>query len=136
MRGAAVAAAAAAAVAHCSARAARSHARRPDAPHLRCQGGVNFALQSAGATGVKLVLFSEADLAAGRSSYEITLDPGANKTGDVWHIALPGLQVRGARAGARRSAAPHCKALRCMGSSSTAATSSCSSSTSSSTRGS
>lgn len=45
------------------------------------QGAINFALQSSGAKGVKLVLFTEQDLAAGKPTYEITLDPVANKTG-------------------------------------------------------
>jgi hypothetical protein len=31
---------------------------------------------------VKLVLFTESDLAAGRATHEITLDPVANKTGE------------------------------------------------------
>eukprot|EP00879_Flechtneria_rotunda_P004985 GHRR01005261.1.p1 GENE.GHRR01005261.1~~GHRR01005261.1.p1 ORF type:complete len:888 (+),score=273.41 GHRR01005261.1:539-3202(+) len=53
-------------------------------------GAINFALQSSGAAAVKLVLFTEADLTDGKSTYEITLDPVYNKTGDVWHIALPG----------------------------------------------
>lgn len=45
------------------------------------QGAINFAVQSAGAKSVHLVLFTEADLAAGRATHEITLDPVANKTG-------------------------------------------------------
>jgi isoamylase len=53
------------------------------------QGAINFALQSANAKGVKLCLFTEADLANGKTTYEITLDPLSNKTGDIWHIALP-----------------------------------------------
>lgn len=53
------------------------------------QGAINFALQTAGAKGVKLCLFTEADLANGKTTYEITLDPLTNKTGDIWHIALP-----------------------------------------------
>eukprot|EP00775_Hariotina_reticulata_P003086 gene3086-3365_t len=52
-------------------------------------GAINFALQTAGAKGVKLCLFTEADLANGKATYEITLDPMTNKTGDIWHIALP-----------------------------------------------
>lgn len=39
---------------------------------------------------MKLVLFNEDDLALGKSTYEIELCPVDNKTGDVWHIALPG----------------------------------------------
>lgn len=54
------------------------------------QGVINFAVTSAGAKAVKLVLFTEDDLAMGKSTYEIELCPVNNKTGDVWHIALPG----------------------------------------------
>jgi hypothetical protein len=49
---------------------------------LVLQGAINFALQSSGAKSVKLVLFTEGDLAAGRATYEITLDPTTNKTGE------------------------------------------------------
>ena len=52
---------------------------------------MNFALVSANATGVTLVLFTEADLHAGRSSHEIPLQLAANRTGAVWHLALPAL---------------------------------------------
>lgn len=52
-------------------------------------GAVNFALQSGAATAVKLLLFTEADLAEGRVTYEVVLDRQANCTGDVWHIMLP-----------------------------------------------
>lgn len=38
-----------------------------------------------------LVLFTEADLHAGRSTHEIPLDRDANRTGAVWHVALPAL---------------------------------------------
>lgn len=57
------------------------------------QAAVNFALYSSGASGVKLCLFKEADLQNGRLSYEVELDPTNNKTGDVWHIALPQLDA-------------------------------------------
>eukprot|EP00878_Enallax_costatus_P009904 GHUV01010341.1.p1 GENE.GHUV01010341.1~~GHUV01010341.1.p1 ORF type:complete len:193 (+),score=39.75 GHUV01010341.1:244-822(+) len=53
-------------------------------------GAINFAIASQGAEAVKLVLFTEDDLALGKSTYEIELCPINNKTGDVWHIALPG----------------------------------------------
>lgn len=46
------------------------------------QGAINFAVQSAGAKSVSLVLFTEADLAVGKATHEITLDPTANKTGE------------------------------------------------------
>ena len=53
------------------------------------QAAVNFALYSSGASGVTLCLFSEADLRNGKVSYEVCLDSSHNKTGDVWHVALP-----------------------------------------------
>ena len=46
------------------------------------QGAINFAVQTSGAKSVHLVLFTEADLAAGKATHEITLDPVANKTGE------------------------------------------------------
>ena len=52
---------------------------------------INFALSSCGATGVSLVLFTPADLAAGRPSEEIVLDPRTHRTGATWHVALPAL---------------------------------------------
>ncbi len=55
------------------------------------QGVTNFALFSANARSVALCLFTEADLAAGRTTHEVPLHPARNRTGDVWHIALPGL---------------------------------------------
>jgi len=55
------------------------------------QGATNFAVVSTGATGVALVLFREDDLAAGRLTHEIPLDPQLNRTGNVWHVALPAL---------------------------------------------
>ncbi|KAI8476733.1 MAG: isoamylase [Monoraphidium minutum] len=54
-------------------------------------GAYNFAVFSSAARRVSLVLFTEQDLAAGRATYEIPLDADANRTGDVWHIMLPGL---------------------------------------------
>lgn len=44
------------------------------------------------AVAVSLVLFDEDDLVAGRSTHEIPLSPVFNRTGDVWHIALPSLR--------------------------------------------
>lgn len=55
------------------------------------QGATNFALFSANAGSVALCLFTEADLRAGRATHEVLLDPLLNRTGDVWHIALPDL---------------------------------------------
>lgn len=40
---------------------------------------------------MSLVLFTEQDLARGAATHEIPLDPSSNRTGDVWHIALPRL---------------------------------------------
>lgn len=57
----------------------------------RVQGATNFALVAANATGCTLVLFSEADLHAGRSTHEVVLNPVANRTGAIWHVALPSL---------------------------------------------
>lgn len=57
------------------------------------QGTTNFAIVSGNATKVSLVLFLEEDLQNGKSTIEIDLDPNTNKTGDIWHIALPGLQM-------------------------------------------
>lgn len=45
------------------------------------QGAINFAVSSSGATSMHLVLFTESDLAAGKATHEITLDPAYNKTG-------------------------------------------------------
>lgn len=61
---------------------------------LLLQDAVNFALYSSGATGVTLVLFTEADLQQGKSTMEIKLLPDANRTGDTWHIMLPSLDTR------------------------------------------
>ena len=54
---------------------------------------MNFALYSAGARGVILCLFTESDLQNGKVSFEVQLDAMHNKTGDIWHIALPQLDV-------------------------------------------
>ena len=55
------------------------------------QGATNFALFSSNAGSVALCLFTEADLRAGRTTHEVPLDPLLNRTGDVWHVALPDL---------------------------------------------
>jgi hypothetical protein len=57
------------------------------------QAGVNFAVVAPSAQSVTLVLFTEVDLMQGRSTHEILLDPEANRTGDVWHILLPSMNV-------------------------------------------
>lgn len=56
-------------------------------------GGVNFAVQSSAATALSLCLFTPEDLARGRPSAEVPLDPVLNRTGNVWHAFLPGLSA-------------------------------------------
>ena len=58
-------------------------------PPWPAQGATNFALFSANAGSVSLCLFTEADLRAGRVTHEVQLDALLNRTGDVWHVALP-----------------------------------------------
>lgn len=55
------------------------------------QAAINFSVVSSAAQSVSLVLFTEADLAAGKVTHEILLDATTNRTGDCWHIMLPGL---------------------------------------------
>jgi isoamylase len=55
------------------------------------QSAVNFAVTSSGATGITLCLFTRADLAAGRTTHEVDLDPALNRTGAVWHALLPSI---------------------------------------------
>jgi isoamylase len=55
------------------------------------QGAHNFVLYTSSASAVTLVLFQHHDLWHGRSTVEIPLDPQRNRTGDLWHIAIPGL---------------------------------------------
>ena len=53
--------------------------------------GVNFAVYTAAeARSCNLCIFTPEDLAAGKDpTVEIPLDPTTNRTGNVWHIALP-----------------------------------------------
>jgi len=54
------------------------------------KGGANFSILSRNATSVILVLFNSTD---SDSEYEeILLDPSINKTGDIWHIWVRGIQ--------------------------------------------
>lgn len=53
--------------------------------------GVNFAVHSSAAKSVSLCLFTLEDLQNGKVSAEVALHPALNRTGDVWHIFLPGL---------------------------------------------
>ncbi len=54
--------------------------------------GINFALHSAGATRVDLLLFD--NIADQRPSQVIPLDPATNKTDTIWHIFVEGLPNR------------------------------------------
>ena len=55
------------------------------------QGATNFAVFASNAWGVSLCLFTEGDLSGGRVTHELALSREGNRTGDVWHIALPRL---------------------------------------------
>lgn len=55
------------------------------------EGGANFALFSRHASRVRLELFDRADDAAPARS--IDLDPARNRTGDVWHVWIQGIQT-------------------------------------------
>jgi glycogen operon protein len=52
--------------------------------------GVNFAVFSRHATGVRLDLFARPEEAVPTRS--IILDPARNKTGDIWHVWLAGIR--------------------------------------------
>jgi isoamylase len=54
--------------------------------------GINFAIPSAGARRVEVLLFD--NIADRRPSQVIPLDPATNRTGDVWHIFIEGLPNR------------------------------------------
>ena len=55
-----------------------------------CDGGTNFSIFSASASGMQLALFDHADdHVAART---VTLDPVRNRTSHYWHIFLPGIQ--------------------------------------------
>lgn len=56
------------------------------------QGAVNFVVYSSNATGMRLVLFTEQDLLAGKATAEIEISKINNKTGEVWHIMLPNMK--------------------------------------------
>ncbi len=73
----------------CEVQAVRSGAPLPLGAHMR-GNGVNFAIFSRHATGVRLDLFDRAeDTAPVRS---IILDATRNKTGDIWHVWLEGIR--------------------------------------------
>jgi isoamylase len=92
----------------CEVQAVRSGAPLPLGAHAR-QGGVNFAIFSRHATGVRLDLFDAPGDAM--PSRTIILDGSRNKTGDIWHVWLEGIapgQLYGFRiAGPYEPAAGH-----------------------------
>ena len=72
----------------CEVQAVRSGAPFPLGAHPRGKG-VNFAIFSRHATGVRLDFFDgPADAMPSRS---IILNPARNKTGDIWHVWLEGI---------------------------------------------
>lgn len=60
----------------------------PFGAHQRA-GGVNFALFSRHATRVRLELYGSPD--ASSPTRVIDLDPARHRTGDVWHVWVPGI---------------------------------------------
>jgi isoamylase len=52
-------------------------------------GGVNFAIFSRHASGVRLELFDHPENA--KAVRAIDLDPARNRTGDVWHVWIKGI---------------------------------------------
>ncbi|CAO2192084.1 unnamed protein product [Urochloa humidicola] len=56
-------------------------------------GGVNFAVYSAGASAASLCLFTPDDLEEDTVTEEVPLDPLLNRTGNVWHVFIEGKQV-------------------------------------------
>lgn len=73
----------------CEIQSARSGLPLPLGAHVRGQG-VNFALFSRNATGVRLDLFDHVDDQLAARTY--ILNPMRNKTGDIWHIWLEGIR--------------------------------------------
>ena len=74
----------------CEVQAVRSGTPLPLGAHVR-GNGVNFALFSRHATGVRLDLFHRVENA--EPSRSIILDATRNKTGDIWHVWLEGIQA-------------------------------------------
>ena len=54
--------------------------------------GINFAIHSAGATRIELLLFD--NITDQRPTQVIPLSPETNRTGDIWHIFVEGLPNR------------------------------------------
>ena len=73
----------------CEVQSIRSGVPFPLGAHLR-GNGVNFAIFSRHATGVRLDLFDHPEDAMPARS--IILNPARNKTGDIWHVWLEGIR--------------------------------------------
>jgi glycogen operon protein len=73
----------------CEMQAVRSGSPLPLGAHTRANG-VNFALFSRHATGVRLDLFDRAE--DDTPTRSIILDAGRNRTGDIWHVWLEGIR--------------------------------------------
>ena len=73
----------------CEVQAVRSGVPLPLGAHRR-GNGVNFAIFSRHATGVRLDLFDRPEEAMPVRS--LILDAARNKTGDIWHVWLEGIQ--------------------------------------------
>ena len=74
--------------------------------------GINFSVYSRHATGLSLVLFVPGE---SEPVLELPLDPRYNKTGDVWHVLVTGLDPGieyGFRAECEPNPAPGAAALR------------------------
>ena len=54
-----------------------------------------------------LCLFTHDDLAAGRTTHEVDLDPASNRTGTVWHVLLPAVADLGGLLYGYRARGPH-----------------------------
>ncbi len=76
-------------LASCEVQAVRSGTPLPLGAHPRGDG-VNFAIFSRHATGVRLDFFDRAEDAAPARS--VILDAARNKTGDIWHVWLEGIR--------------------------------------------
>ncbi len=73
----------------CEVQSARSGVPLPLGAHVR-GNGVNFAIFSRHATGVRLDLFDQPGQIEPVRTY--ILNPARNKTGDIWHIWLEGIR--------------------------------------------
>ena len=73
----------------------RTYNTRPGHPRpfgaQPAEGGVNFAVFSRNATAVTLCLFERPEDET--AAQEIRLDPRQNRTGDIWHIFVEGLEA-------------------------------------------